>query len=365
MPADTIGITKEEQAAIPIKHIIVSMKENRSYDHLFGQLSSHGQTASEAVPTDYEAQAGKPAHASTTCLGTDPPHDWSSMHGDVNGGKMDGFDSSSMGYYDDTDLPFYYWLANTFSIADRYFPSLLGGTVPNRVFSLFATSWGMKDNGDPKPPQSTPHILTLLDKKGIAWAVYADKGAFDNTLNGWPGVAEHKHSIAEFKTAAKNGTLPPFVWVDSIPGTEDEHPPSDVQKGEAWSRDIVQAVIASPLWPTTALLMTYDEGGGFFDHVPPPHTCTPKDGSPNEAAFFELGIRIPLIVASPWARRHFVSHLVHEHTSILRFVETVFDLPALTARDANSDALLDMFDFSCPSPDGWAAMPPAGSGGCK
>jgi phospholipase C len=365
MPLDTIGITREQQAAIPVKHIIVSMKENRSYDHLFGQLSLHGQPDSEALPASYAAQGGKPSHASTTCLGTDPPHTWVSMHDAVDDGKMDGFGLVSLGYYDDRDLPFYYWLANTFAIADHYFPSLLGGTVPNRVYSLFATSWGMKNNGEPGPPKTTKHILDLLDAKGVEWAVYADKGAFDNTLNGWPGIAEHKHTIDEFKVAAEKGLLPPFVWVDSVPNTEDEHPPADLQVGEAWSREIVEAVLKSPLWPTTALLMTYDEGGGFFDHVPPPGTCPPADGSPNQEEFFELGIRVPLIVVSPFVRRHYVSHVVHEHTSVLRFIETVFDLPALTARDANSDALLDMFDFSCPDTGVLSAPPPVGTGGCR
>ncbi len=133
-----------------------------------------------------------------------------------------------------------------------------------------------------------------------------------------------------------------------------------MQVGEAWTRAIYQAVVTSPHWPTTAMLFTYDEGGGFFDHVPPPTSCVAR---PEDADFFELGVRVPLLVISPWAKRHFVSKTQKEHTSITRFLEAIFDLPALTARDANSDALLDMFDFSCP-PAPIPDAPAAGSGGC-
>ena len=135
-----------------------------------------------------------------------------------------------------------------------------------------------------------------------------------------------------------------------------------MQVGEASTRDLYQAVIASPLWPTSAMIWTYDEAGGFFDHVPPPNSCVPR---PQDSAFFELGVRVPTVVISPYARKHYVSHVVAEHTSITRLIEAVFDLPALTARDANSDALLDMFDFECPPNLKPPAAPAAGKGGCN
>src|SRR6185295_19562698 len=115
--------------------------------------------------------------------------------------------------------------------------------------------------------------------------------------------------------------------------------------GERWVRMVYQQVVASPLWPRLALLLTYDEGGGFFDHVPPPRACAPD---PSRPELTQRGPRVPLLVVSPWARPHHVSHVVHDHTSILRFIELLHDLPALSARDANADALLDMFDFSRP-----------------
>jgi phospholipase C len=170
------------------------------------------------------------------------------------------------------------------------------------------------------------------------------------------------HTVDEFRAALTTGDVPAVSFVDSRQEIHDEHPRSDIQVGEAWTREMYEAIVASPIWSTTAVIWVYDEAGGFADHVPPPTTCV---AAPSEAAFFELGVRVPMVVVSPWARRHYVSHLVHEHTSITRFIETVFDLPALTARDANSDALLDMFEFGC-SPELSAPLAPsAGGGGCR
>jgi hypothetical protein len=147
---------------------------------------------------------------------------------------------------------------------------------------------------------------------------------------------------------------------------EDEHPTADVQIGEAWTRRVYQAAVTSPLWPALALVWTYDEAGGFADHVPPPNeACVARPGNAKDLPFVELGTRVPLAVISPYARPHYVSHVVQDHTAITRFIETVFGLGALTSRDANSDALLDMFDFGCtPALMAPPEAPPAGTGGC-
>jgi len=344
-PRDTLGITAQEQQSIPIKHIIVMMKENRSFDHLVGQLSTQGQPNTEPIPATYTSKAGKPAHAATTCIQTDPDHHWVAMHSYVDTGKMDGFGNSyQMTYYDKTDLPFYYWFASTFTLADRYFPSVLASTTPNRLYLQYASSGGAHDTGDSHVPMSG--VDDRLHAKGLKTASY-------NASN-----------FTAFQTALMNGSLADVVYVNSGANTTDEHPPANVQEGEAWTRQVVMAIVSSPTWATSAFFWTYDEGGGFFDHVPPGHSCHPNDGTPSEADFTELGIRVPLVIASPFARRNYVSHVVHEHTSITRFIETVFDLGALTERDANSDALLDMFDFSCPNMTPAPAAPAAGTGGC-
>lgn len=130
-------------------------------------------------------------------------------------------------------------------------------------------------------------------------------------------------------------------------------------------RVVYDRVVHSPQWPRTALIWMYDEGGAFADHVPPPDACVARPGA-TDKEFFQLGVRVPFVVISPWAKPHSVSHVVQEHTAVTRFIETVFGLPALTARDANSTALLDMFDFSsCTPPMLTPPEPPAaGTGGC-
>jgi len=153
------------------------------------------------------------------------------------------------------------------------------------------------------------------------------------------------------------------AFVDGVEGVDDDHPSSNLQAGEAWVRNIYQHAVHSPQWERMAIVWTYDEGGGFADHVLPPAGCVAR---PGDEAYTERGPRVPLVVVSPWARPRFVSHVVRDHLSITRLVEALFDLPALTARDANADALLDLFDFStCPPallapPD----APASGTGAC-
>jgi phospholipase C len=382
LPTDTLPLTAEQRAAIPIKHVIVVMKENRSFDHILGNLHDQGQPAAEAIPAsftnpDLDGVSVAPFHLDTTCLNRDPGHQWDEFHRQSDNGAMDGFvvtaaDTTAsdghfaMGIYGATDLPFYYWLASTFALNERHFPSALAGTFTNRTFLLFATADGVNCSFCGKMPKpTTPSIFNNLDRAGVEWGVYTDSEPFDGTLDWRPG---HRglHSFAEFQTALADGTLPPVSFVDSIGWVEDEHPTADVQAGEAWTRLVYEAVIGSPLWPTTAMIWTYDEAGGFADHVPPPtNACIARPASPEDAPFFELGIRVPLAVISPYARAHYVSDVVEDHTAITRFIETVFNLPALTARDANSPALLDLFDFGCsPALLHPPEAPRAGTEGC-
>ena len=380
LPTDTLGVSEPMRKALPIKHIIVLMKENRSFDHIYGELPRAGQPDAEGAPAsfsnpDANGVAVARHHETTTCDKSDPPHQWNEMHAQWDNGKMDGFVKSgtqsspasdghfTMGYYDATDLPFYYWLANTFAVADHHFPSVLSGTWANRDYLVAATSNGTKNTLSDPALTGVPLIFDQLDKANVTWGVYTDDFAPLEFSVAW-GNRKKWGKSADFVKAVQDGTLPQVAFIDATGLSQpelDEHPPADVQAGEGWTRTIVDAVIKSPLWPETAMFFTYDEAGGFADHVPPPTTCAP---SSDQAEFTQLGVRVPLVAISPWARRHFVSHAVHQHTSILRFIELVFNVPALTARDANSDALLDLFDFGCANPAPLDALPAAGSGRC-
>jgi phospholipase C len=378
--AETLGLDAAARSAIPIKHIVVLMKENRSFDHLLGRLHDEGQPDTEAIPAtftnpDPQSAAVAPFHEATTCLDQDPTHQWLAMHAGVDGGKMDGFVKSAasstgtdghfaMGVYGSADLPFYYFLASTYALNDRHFASVRSGTFPNRNFLLLGTADGVLETGSGYPDPSTPTIFNALDEAGVSWGAYSDGSLFSGSLN-WDLSHKGAHPFGDFIKALDDGTLPAVAFVDGLDNVEDDHPEADLQRGELWLRNVYEHAVASPLWPELALIWTYDEGGGFADHVPPPEKACIARLVPKDQLYFELGPRVPLVVVSPYARAHHVSHAVEEHTAITRFIEAVFDLPALTARDANSGALLDLFDFACaPAFLSPPNAPAAGAKGC-
>ena len=375
--AETLGIDDATRRAIPLTHVIVVMQENRSFDHLLGRLSATTQPGAEAVPATWAslAEDGTPVAPfalESTCLEDDPPHQWDAMHEGWNGGAMNGFVRAAdvsgsdgryvMGAYDETDLPYYYWRAGQFAIADHYFGAVLGGTWANRTYLYAGSSYGVKNTGERTLPD-VPTVFDALDAAGVSWGMYSDGNPRTDCL-GWDRTHIGVHLFSQFLHDLATGDLPRVVFVDPS-GTQDEHPPNDVQPGEAWSRRIDAAAFRSPLWPTLAIFHTYDESGGLADHVPPPAACL---ASPDQTEFDRLGIRVPLVVISPWARPHYVSHATYEHTSVLRFIELLHGLPALTGRDANASVPLELFDFSaCPPPSldvALTAPPASGTGGC-
>ncbi len=359
---------------IPIEHVVIIMQENRSFDQYFGHLRGHGQDDIDVAPAaatnpDPSGAAVPWHHESAYCV-EDTDHGWSASHEQWNNGRNDGFATSNassgdptgqraLGYYEQSDLPFYYDLASTFAMSDRYFCSLLGPTYPNRYYLAAGTSFGIVTTSLTKlAPRGTANIYRSLNAKGITWKSYY---ASLPSLFLFPDLQttqnDHLFPIEQFAKDAADGTLPQVSFVEAGFSEQafietDEHPPADMQLGQHWVWDQVTALTKSPLWEKSALFLTYDEHGGLYDHVSPPAACvpdgTPPKQNPELGGFDRLGFRVPLIVVSPWARRHYVSHEVHSHTSILRFLEAKFDLPALTKRDANSDAMLDLFDFDSP-----------------
>jgi phospholipase C len=371
--ADTLGVTAEGRKKIPITHLVIVTQENRSFDHFFGRLPTAGQPGAEVWPatfTNPDAQnvAVAPYHLTSSSLPLDPPHQGAAMMSSWDGGKMDGFVRSAatstnnghyvMGYYEASDLPFLYWLANTFALSDHFFASALGGTWPNRDYLYAGTSDGILNTGE--RVLDKPTIFAALDAAHVSWGVYTDGTPRQDCL-GWTSSHVGVHSFAAFKTALTAGTLPTISFVDPS-GCQDMHPAADIHGGEKWLQTIYAGAVASPLWKSLAVVITFDEAGGLADHAPPPSACPP---SADQTSFNRYGIRIPTIVISPYARPHYVSHLVHDHTSILRLIEVLEDLPALTARDANADALLDMFDFGCPELLAPPTAPAAGPTSCQ
>ncbi len=360
----------EGAESIPqIEHIIIYMQENHSYDSYLGMLGrGDGYTMKGGKPTNTNPDlSGKPVplfHMTSPCDVTNgASQSWNATHISVDGGAMDGFvkaaqgGTGSMGYWDGTDLPFYYGLAKTFPLCDRWFCSAPCQTFPNRRFLQAATSVGIvsTDIAEVLATPDAPNglIWDRLNAHGITWNDYvidlADILLFPNfyAKNG----ARVKH-FGDFLHDCQAGTLPQVSVVSPGNKTYTEESPSDIQLGESYSSIIVNAVMQSPLWEKTAMFFTYDEHGGYYDHVPPPAAVPPDNIAPRTkpgdqpGGFDRYGPRVPGFVISPYAKKGYVSHVVHDHTSILKFVETKFNLGALTARDANADDLLDCFDFT-------------------
>jgi phospholipase C len=371
LPAETLDADMPHGAAIPIEHFVIVMQENRSFDHYFQKLPQSGQPDVDVAPPSYanpdrveKGELVRPFPLRGACQ-ADVPHEWAFVHEQLNGDKMDGFVAAAnpegdraLGYYGPDMLGYYYALANTFAIGDRYFAAFPGPTYPNRMFMLSASSFGHFVNTTPQYRAEERSIFHELEERKLEWAIYADHPTFEALI--YPRLhAEKGHhflTVSDFIRDAAAGNLPRLAWVESSyggPDATDEHAPGNVQVGQAFVARVVDALLKSPAWPKSALVLTYDEHGGFFDHVPPPAACSPGDeGSTWPAAhaakFTRLGVRVPLIVVSPFAKRHYVSHHTYSHTSVLSLIRARFDLPALSARDANDEPPYDLFDFTNP-----------------
>jgi phospholipase C len=397
-----------------IEHVVFLIQENRSFDHYFGSYRGvTGFADPNVLPLNdgsgltIFAQPGFPGgfdnghlypfrfdsfhHGECT---NDISHSWGPQHAYWDGGKMDGFvrghiaaDGSSngpltMGYYARRDIDFFYALADAFTICDHYHCSVIGPTDPNRLYTVSASLGPTGTQGGPILSTSTTRVERLgtlswttmpeqLEARGISWKVYGspDGNFGDNVLPYFkqyltnPGLATKAlgptfPGVFELDVAA--GLLPQVSWV-LAPLTTSEHPPAPVVHGEAIAAHVLSTLVSNPrLWAKTALFITYDENGGFFDHVPPP---TAPAGTPGEYLTVNplpstasgirgpigLGFRVPMLVVSPFSRGGFVCKDTFDHTSMLRFLETRFgaEVPNLTAwRRSVTGDMTTAFNFA-------------------
>ena len=447
-----------------VNHIIIVMQENHSFDNYFGALayapdSPYHNGNGSCASTDHSCVDGLTCtvsggvfnctnsnvdengatiyafKATTRCVIPDLDHSWVGTHYEMNFENpnktlkdplSDGFVrqnylteqhnnlDDTISFYDQEDLPFYYGLAQNFAISDRQFAPVLGPTFPNRSYLMAATSFGHLTTSDSVPPvvgykPITGTIFDRLNKHGISWADYWEDVPQDSSFR--PYDTTHNLPLATFLLQASGvGELPQVSFVDPNFGTvstaleDDEHPPTDIQRGQYHVSNIVNAVRNGPHWKDSVIFILYDEHGGFYDHAQPPRaqqngTRTPDGIFPGQcedlsfppfskypgggaecswnftsktdttlrdaealcpalkknptgpfpascAAFDQLGVRVPLIAVSPFSKPSYVSHTVGDHTSILAMIEKRF-MPGihLTRRDQYADALEGMFDF--------------------
>ena len=363
----------------PIKHVVFLIKENRTFDNLFGTFPG-----ADGVSFGYDRGTRRPLRRGTDkSIGSeDIPHCYTCSREAWNHGRMDGFnqgpvsDRWSYTQLRRSQLPNYWDWAREFVLADNFFSSAQGPSFPNHLYSIAAQSGGAHDNprrtgrfrssntfgcdapigqtvtivdseGHEKQVQPCFDFLTegdLLTRAGLDWAYYAAEP--DQLGYIWSAYSAIRH-IRETKQWSRHvlpvdtvigdiraNRLPPVTWI--TPRYEvSEHPQYNFCLGENWSTQVIDAIMRSPMWKDTAIFVTWDDYGGFYDHVPPPQV----DG-------FGLGIRVPLLVISPYARNGVIDHQVGEFSSVLRFIEGNWGLTQLTDRDRDATDLSYDFDFT-------------------
>jgi phospholipase C len=367
---------KVAQARAKIKHVVFVLLENHSFDNVFGRFPG--------------ADGATTAHSGTHTIPLlhAPPfywHDINHEYGDANNamdkGKMDGFsleggadmNGDRMAYqqYTQADVPNLWAYAQHFTLGDHMFAASVGSTFPNHLYSVAAQSGGVVTNVQAWHNgwgcDSGAHAFTLkksasgqlvgagtcfrfatladtMERAHVSWTYYAappsDLGYLFSTLDAFPSIRQtalwttRVKDQATFAADARAGRLPAFSWVTPTYATS-SHPPYGICAAENWVVEKINALMQGPDWPSTAVVLVWDDWGGFYDHVAPPRVDA-----------FGLGLRVPLLLIAPYARRGYISHTPYAFDSVLRTFEELADLPPLTARDRAAPDLLDSFDFS-------------------
>ena len=366
----TFADAQDLETTTPIKHLITLMQENHSFDNYFGTYpGADGFPEGLCVPLDLDSDEDD-------CLepfwvGNDPiidlAHTDRIFEDQFNDGKMDGFIAAhedavgpqAMGYYDDRDLPFYWNVADNYVLFDRFFTSAKGGSVRNHFY--WVTGHPGNEEADKLRPEGFDDVPTIFDRlheSGVSWKFYVQNYkpeiTFRADLEGsqaaqivWvpilnyhrflddPELNERIVPLEEFFTDLAEGTLPAVSYV--VPSGASEHPPGSIQAGERFIRSLLVELWRSDAWPSAAFHWTYDDWGGWYDHVPPPQVDE-----------FGYGFRAPALLVSAYAKRGYVDSTELDFTSVLKFIEENWGVEPLAERDANANNFLSAFDFESP-----------------
>ncbi len=397
------------------------LQQNHTFDHYFGQSTAYRQrlgipiVSSDGKINDLStgnfsnvvAQTGviPVAHTGSVCT-EDLSSDWAESHKEMNisnpsaagpNAPMDGFAQTAydvgqyalslgvtltdmtgrraMHYYDDTELNYYYFMASNFAMSDA-FHTALPSRFLNRLYLYSATSQGYVH--DPTAQLTAKTIWQTLDEAGISWKIYVPDTPVVTYLQYFTyynqaSTQAHIFPLTQYFTDLQNGTLPSVAVIEPALFTgRDEHPSNfdpatgkvsatTVQAGAQFVSTLINALMSSSSWKDSVFFLSYDEGGGFYDHVPPisvpsPDGIPPRDLLPSDAAgdFTISGFRVPSMVVSPFARKNYVSHTPMDLTAYLKFIETRWNLHSLTARDASMPDMTEFFDFTAAP---WATPP--------
>ncbi len=382
-PSGKVPLPEANSGIKKIRHVIWIIQENRSFDSYFGTYpGADGPPSSTCLPVlPGSKKCVKPFHLPKGEPIYDLHHGWNDEHSAWDAGRMDGFvwaegSPFTMGYLDDRDIPNYWNYARHYTLCDRFFSSEMGESLTNHLYSVAAQSGGLisglgsikgiEDTLGEKGGFSFASIVNSLSSHHVSWKYYvetrpvsADHQSYGvlpsvwfgapktfslwNPLAGFKAIRENPDrmkdlvDLKEYFQDLKSGTLPEVSWI--VPTFEDsEHPPETLgpaARGMWYVTNIVNALMQSPYWKDSVVFLTWDDYGGFYDHVPPPIVDA-----------FGYGPRVPTLVISPYAKADFVSHFTYDFTSMLKFIEMRWGLPSMTERDAHADPMLDCFDFN-------------------
>ena len=345
-----------------IQHIVVVTMENRSFDHFLGWFPNADGQQNNTYPTPSSgAMSTYPlAPDYQGCRHPDPDHSYAGGRIEYDNGAMDGWlldpanDPFCIGFYQESDIPFLAALARNYTTLDHYFTSILAPTFPNRLFMLAAQTDRLDDS---LTLSLLPTIFDSLSTAGVSARYYYNNLPF-LALWGFKYIPI-AHPYLQFLSDATSGKLPAVSFVDprftvlDLDTANDDEPHTDIRRGDAFLSTTFQAVASGPAWNSTVFIITFDEGGGFFDHVAQPRATAPNTVDPDLVLGKALlGFRVPTIVASPWTCGNptdpRVISTTFDHTSILKLIEWRWGLPPLTERDASSDIgnLADVLDFA-------------------
>ena len=360
----------------PIKHVVLIMQENRSFDHLFGQFPG-----ANGARFGWDHGKRRPLTPATDQTALDLPHCYNCALASYDGGKMDGFNQSDAAnqfaytQMSQTDEPNYWFWAKDNVLSDNYFSAEMGPSYANHFYAISGQSAGVHDNpvrpaglhsltwGCDAPKQEKvrvvdghggaswehpcfeiPTIGDRLNKQGVGWSYYAaTKDQIGYIWSQYSSVRhifysqqwdQHVLPVDDVTTDIKTQGLADVTYI--MPRMElSDHPDFNFCHGENWATSVINQIMASPDWDSTAIFLTWDEWGGFYDHVKPPQVDK-----------FGVGFRVPLIVISPYAKQGVVSHHEGEFDSVLKFIEENWGVPSLTARDRSASDLSYDFDFT-------------------
>ena len=307
----------------PINHVVILFKENHAFDNYFGTFPG--------------ANGATMAHSPNP-----PPHDPNHTHK----GWLNRATGAVRQQFVESDIPTYFAYARQFTLCDNYFTDVAGPSTPNHLMVITADS-PIIDNPHGNPVYDLPSLPASLDAAGLTWGNYGGYAfGMIKALAGRPQLPS-----AQFATDAAAAKLPALSWVYA-PNAFSEHPPDpqdkganppvgNVTSGMQWSVSQVNAIVQGGLWPQTAIFITWDDWGGWYDHVTPPEVEKWTDGTQ-----FRYGTRVGCLVLSPYAKAGYISQTLLSHVSLVKFCETIFGLKTLNARDAAADGMTDCFDFT-------------------